>query len=80
LILPAAITPVAPPFPAPYLDGARELPDELLSELNGKKRIMRPLDDRCQALVDTLKAEIRFRREAYEQAHGVVIIPERPTV
>jgi hypothetical protein len=74
------IVPIAPPKDAPYLDGAPQLPDELLAAMHGRKAMLRPLDDRAQVLIDTAKAVIRFRREKFEQQHGVTIIPERPAV
>lgn len=75
----AGIRPTAPPFPAPYLPGCPQLNDELLRAIHGKKHIPAAVDAQAQAALDSIKAQIRSRREAYERRHGLVIIPERPS-
>jgi hypothetical protein len=73
------ITPIAPPRRAPYLAGAPSLPDELLAQINGRTALAAPLDNMARVHIETVKAQIRFRRERYEAEQGVVIISERPT-
>lgn len=68
---------IAPPVPAPYLADIPHLRDDLLEAIEGRKTLFQPVDDKVQARIYTLAANIRFARESYEQSHGVKIVPER---
>jgi hypothetical protein len=78
---PVELKPIAPPAHASYLDDAPQIPDELLAGLHGnRRRLPKSVDERAQATIGTIAAEIRFRREAYERANGVVIVSEPITM
>lgn len=69
--------PIAPPRPAPYLEGAPRLADELLARLSSRRALSPAEEAAIQAEVDRVTAEILARRQAYEAEHGVEIVPER---
>jgi len=68
---------IAPPTPAPYLIGARQLSDELLAAIPPTGHMIQALEDRVTAEIYSLAAELQFRREKYNTEHSVEIIPER---
>ena len=69
---------VPPPFPAPYLAGAAEVPDDLLAQIDGRKTTQ-PADRRAfQTALRRVTRDLRHRRSSYEASQGVQIAPERP--
>lgn len=67
---------VSPPFPAPYLAGIPQLPDELLtSERKDLSREDQIKARRIQRQIEQRMIEARWKHEA---EHGVQIVPEPP--
>lgn len=69
---------VAPPVPAPYLRGIPTIPDPVLEDLDGRRRVSPEKRMLAERMVRALLSIIRRRRMQYEREHGVVIIPEPP--
>ena len=68
---------VPPPIPAPYLAGAPQLPDELLT--SERSQDLSPEDQaRTTGMLRKIKRELFERRRAHEEVHGIEIVPEPP--
>lgn len=73
-----AVQVIAPPVPAPYLDGIDSLSDEVLHQMKGRKQVPRHFDAAIQGEIGRITAAIRQRRAVYEYRNRVKIVRELP--